>query len=150
MPNQNVRRCLARCVQQSVEFFRHNTRHAWFRAGITPSISATIVGADPRELGDLRLYKIPIQIRALLSILENYGLSFARASQVETIAADVHQLSGRGIKFAVAPFCPLFIQQADCREKQKRDQLQTDDNTSSSDCVMRQRIVTDSLGNQKG
>src|SRR5437660_1228088 len=110
MPNQNVRRCLACYVQQSVEFFRHNTRNTWLWAGITPSVSATIVGADAREFGDLRLYKIPIQIRALVSILENHGRSFARASQVETIAADIHQPSGRGIKFAVAPCCPLFIQ----------------------------------------
>src|SRR5947207_10095023 len=109
MPNQNVRRCLARYVQQSVEFFRHNTRHAWFRARSTPSISATIVGADAREFSDLRLYRIPIQIRALVSILENHSRSFARASQVETVAANIHQSSGRGIKFAVAPFCPLFI-----------------------------------------
>src|SRR5437899_2460824 len=69
-------------------------------AWITPAVSGAIVKTNPGEAGDLRLHQIPVQIGSLVAVLEHDGwtAATARATDMEAIAADIHQLSRRMIE----------------------------------------------------
>ena len=61
-----------------------------FRSFIAPRISGAIIGADLRQLGDLRLYKMPVEGERGTNILDyNCRASGACAMDVELTTADI-------------------------------------------------------------
>jgi hypothetical protein len=64
--------------------------------GITPRVAGAVVGADPRKLLDSRLNKYPVKGKIAKAIFHyNRESSFARAVDMEAMAAEINQFAWR-------------------------------------------------------
>src|ERR1035437_2364693 len=106
-------------VQQGVQLLRHHSAGSRIWAGVAPTKTCAVKGADTGDLRDLRLDLIPRKpILSGAGVQNNRRRTLTNTIEVHTIAAHVHHEAGRVIQASVATLFDLLINECDACEKE--------------------------------
>jgi hypothetical protein len=89
--------------KERVEFLGDPAARVWPGTRIAPSVTGSIVGADSSELRDFGLYGTPFE-RAVREprLRDDRWAALAGASDVESMAVDIHEFPRRRIPTAIS------------------------------------------------
>src|SRR5206468_3370201 len=96
VPDKNQWIMFAELVQRVVKLEIELSMRARLGTGIAPRIPGTVVRADSRKLFDSRLNKNPVEGKIAQTVFHyNRKISFARAVDMEAMAAEINELTWR-------------------------------------------------------